>query len=165
MNAGIEFITPEEFLELEHPKLPYILPYKPIDIPSESNLNAKLEEYLGSINENVIFVEVCPGMVITGHAWPGALKVGKNGPLQLIQWAYSSQKSLKAGRNYFIVGRFETRASRNDLIRKIKQVWEGKIVAVQYPCLADQNLGLALKLNTTFKCRLSVLVITFFDER
>ena len=83
-------------------------------------------------------------MVITGHAWPGTLPDGHNGPVQPVQWTFSSPKSLKKGQNYFIVGRFETRTSRIDMIRKIKQVWDGQIVAVQYPSLADSNLGSAL---------------------
>ena len=125
--------------------MPFILPYRLTGILSESNFKTKLEEYLENMEENVIFVEVSPGNLITGHSWPGVLPGGQNGPLQLIQWVYNSPKSLKEGRSYFIVGRFETRTSRNDLIRKIKEVWNGKIVAVRYPSLNDQNLGLAFE--------------------
>ena len=92
-------------------------------------------------------------MVITSHAWPGTLPDrpdGHKGPVQLIQWTFSSPKSLKKGQNYFILGRFETRASRIGMIRKIKQVWDGKIVAIQYPSLADSNLGSALFLRVKY---------------
>ena len=149
INAGIEFVTPEEFFQLEHAKMPFILPYQPTGILSKSNFKTKLEDYLEDVKEDVIFVEVSPGNLITGHSWPGVLSGGQNGPLQLIHWAYNSPKSLKEGRSYFIVGRFETRSSRNDLIRKIKQVWKGKIVAVRYPSLNDQNLGLAFLLQNS----------------
>ena len=147
MNAGLKFFTPEEFFDLEDPKLSFILPYQPTEKYETPNFKLKLEEYLGSINQDVIFVEVSPGMIITGHAWPGTLP----GPIQLIQWTFSSPKSLKRGQNYFIVGRFETRTARIDMIRKIKQVWNGQIVAVQYPSLTDSNLGPALFLKHTYK--------------
>ena len=145
MNAGLKFFTPEEFFDFEDAKLPFILPYQPSEKYETPNFKMKLEDYLGSTNDDVIFVEVSPGMVITGHAWPGTLP----GPMQLIQWTFSSPKSLKQGLNYFIVGRFETRAARNDIIRKIKQVWNGQIVAIQYPSLMDSNLGSALFLEHT----------------
>ena len=141
MNTGIKFFTPEEFFDLEHAKLPFILPYQPTEIYETPNFKTQLEIYVGNTNEGVIFVEVSPGMVITGHAWPGTLPDGRNGPIQLIQWTFSSPKSLKKGQNYFIVGRFETRTSRIDMIRKIRQVCKRKIVGVQYPSLTDSNLG------------------------
>ena len=144
MNAGLKFSIPEEFFDLEDPKLPFILPYEPSEKYETPNFKMKLEKYLGMINEDVIFVEVSPGMVITGHAWPGTLP----GPIQLIQWAFSSPKSLKKGQNYFVVGKFETRTARIDMIRKIKQVWNGQIVAIQYPTLMDSNIGSALFLRT-----------------
>ena len=140
MNAGLIFITPEEFFDLEDPKLPFILPYQPSEEYETSNFKLKLEEYLGRVKEEVIFVEVSPGMVITGHAWPGTLPR----PIQLIQWTFSSPKSIQTGQNYFIVGRFETRTARIDMIRKIKQVWDGEIAAIQYPSLMGTNLGSAL---------------------
>ena len=140
MNAGLKFSTPEEFFDLEDPKVPFILPYQPFEKYETPNFKLKLEEFLGRIKEDVIFVEVSPGMVITGHAWPGTLP----GPIQLIQWAFSSPKSLKKGQNYFVVGKFETRTARIDMIRKIKQVWNGQIVAIQYPTLMDSNIGSAL---------------------
>ena len=144
MNAGLKFFTPEEFFDLEDAKLPFISSYQPSEKYKTPNFKLKLEEFLGRIKEDVIFVEVSPGMVITGHAWPGTLP----GPIQLIQWAFSSPKSLKKGQNYFVVGKFETRTARIDMIRKIKQVWNGQIVAIQYPTLMDSNIGSALFLRT-----------------
>ena len=144
MNAGLKFFTPEEFFDLEDAKLPFISSYQPSEKYKTPNFKLKLEEFLGRIKEDVIFVEVSPGMVITGHAWPGTLP----GPIQLIQWTFSSPKSPKKGQNYFVVGKFETRTARIDMIRKIKQVWNGQIVAIQYPTLMDSNIGSALFLRT-----------------
>ena len=41
INAGLKFFTPEEFFDLEDPKLPFILPYQPSEIYATPNFKTK----------------------------------------------------------------------------------------------------------------------------
>ena len=41
MNAGLKFFTPEEFFDLEDPKLPFILPYQSSEIYATPNFKTK----------------------------------------------------------------------------------------------------------------------------